>query len=182
MQLRGVGEDSRANQETARRQLEQEPAEPAEIPNRPNHMRRWCYYACGLLWITGSVVGLVATVAIIIPVFYECGLPQTIGIFFVPGIGCTLITVFDLLPQLGRSLLKLVKSPGEAISDMRVAFAKWITRLLLSVAVSVFVLGLLYMDWCIGAVAGNNGGVPSRANSAIFWTWFALKRLGLFAA
>jgi hypothetical protein len=170
-----------ANQETSQRQ--EEPTEAAKISDKSNHIRRWCYYACGFLWVAGSVVGFVGTVAIIIPVFNASGcIAPTIGVFFVPGAGGIVFIVSFLLPRLGHSLWKLIKSPGEAILELWDTFIGGIKGLLFFAAVGVFVFGLLYMDWSIGLVAGNVGGVPSKTNSAIFWTWFALKRLGLFAA
>ena len=51
--------------------------------------------------------------------------------------------------------------------------------IVLFVVVTVF--GLLYMDWVLGAIAGNYSGLPSRDNAILYWTYFGVKRLGFLA-
>lgn len=153
---------------------------------RPNDMmrgRRYYLYALGSFWMAGSVVGFLGTLTITIPVFGAGSCFQaTVGVFFIPGASVVAFTIAIFIIYFWPGLRKLVKSPKEAISEMRDAFFWWIVGLFCITAVGASFFGLFWMDWCIGSVARNIAGVPSRANSAIFWTWFALKRLGLFAA
>jgi len=145
--------------------------------------RRYYLYALGSFWMAGSVVGFLGTLTITIPVFGAGSCFQaTVGVFFIPGASVVAFTIAIFIIYFWPGLRKLVKSPKEAISEMRDAFFWWIVGLFCITAVGASFFGLFWMDWCIGSVARNIAGVPSKANSAIFWTWFALKRLGLFAA
>ena len=43
----------------------------------------------------------------------------------------------------------------------------------------VSVVGALYSDWILGAIAGNYGGVPSGDNVWLYWGYFVAKKLPL---
>lgn len=134
------------------------------------------------LWVTGSITGLVGTLAIIIPVFdIANGFSITFGVLFIPTAGTFLFMSYGLMAVI-RGGVRLLTSPRQAVADIWGAVVLTLKAFLFFLAVGAFFFGLLYMDWILGGVAGNLVGVPSRANSAIFWTYFALKRLGLLAA
>jgi hypothetical protein len=45
--------------------------------------------------------------------------------------------------------------------------------------IALAVVGLLYSDWVLGAIAGNLAGFPSSDNAWLFWGYFVAKRLPL---
>ena len=56
--------------------------------------------------------------------------------------------------------------------------------ILLAFLISLFLGGLLaafYSDWVLAGLAGNLIGVPSRDNSALYYSYFAAKRLPFFS-
>lgn len=49
------------------------------------------------------------------------------------------------------------------------------------VAVAIGVLGALYSDWALAAIANNFAGLPDGNNSAPYWIYFISKRLPFFS-
>ncbi|TFK69632.1 hypothetical protein BDN72DRAFT_840114 [Pluteus cervinus] len=50
------------------------------------------------------------------------------------------------------------------------------------VGLSFIVLSALYCDWALGIMTGNLAGLPSKDNSALYWTYFLFKRLTMFSS
>ena len=45
---------------------------------------------------------------------------------------------------------------------------------------AVIIFGVLYSDWILGEIAGNLVGIPSGDVRALYWAYFAAKRLPMF--
>jgi hypothetical protein len=52
---------------------------------------------------------------------------------------------------------------------------------ILSAFPAVGILGAFYSDWVLAAIAGKLTGAPSSDNSALYWSYFAAKRLPSFS-
>jgi hypothetical protein len=54
-------------------------------------------------------------------------------------------------------------------------------RIFIYMVVAACTLSLLWMDWVLGIITDNLAGVPSRQARTLYWSYFALKRLGLLS-
>ena len=50
-----------------------------------------------------------------------------------------------------------------------------------SALMAIGILGVLYSDWVLGAIAENLGGTPSGDSVILYWTYFVVKRLPLLS-
>jgi hypothetical protein len=116
------------------------------------------------LWFCGCIMGVVAISTITIPQY------EVLGPLWV------VTAVFGGLIFLGPTII-LLKCMYclfclECLPD----------RLLLaSISVAICVFGLLWMDWTLELVTGNLVGVPAESATVLYWTYIAVKRLGLFS-
>jgi hypothetical protein len=52
---------------------------------------------------------------------------------------------------------------------------------LFGAATAISILGALYSDWILGAIAQNLAGTPSSDNALLYWCYFVAKRLPFFS-
>lgn len=118
------------------------------------------------------MVGLVGTFSVVVPVFHALD-------------GCIMITlVFMICPFAGAliasfNIYRSTPRDSGTFSDRFWHAFSIFLAIVVSLVIAAF--GLLYMDWILGAIAGNFAGVPSKGNALLYWTYFAVKRLGLLA-
>ena len=123
------------------------------------------------LWIAGCILGFIGTFVIIGPLFGYVS-----NIF-------TVTLVFFILPIQFAIVFGIFRyCHCDSTEESREEQIRNFSRAMLVVPfATVTVLGLPYMDWILGVVAGNLAGVPGKGNSLLFWAYFAVKRLGFLA-
>lgn len=117
-----------------------------------------------ILWFCGYVAGVVGITAVTIP---QYAIEKALYI-----VTC----VFGGVILLGFTLIIVRPMYGCGVFSCKT------TMLLLgSTPVLISIVALLWMDWTLGIVTGNLVGVPSQQAEVVYWTYVAVKRLGLLS-
>lgn len=121
-----------------------------------------------LLYIPGVAAGMVSLFSLVIENFRSNHHLQLITHAFSGGL-FLLATLF--LVEI------LFRRPDISDDEIAVYFLY-----ILSAFPAVGILGACYSDWVLAAIAGNLTGAPSSDNSALYWSYFAAKRLPFFSS
>jgi hypothetical protein len=118
--------------------------------------------AVGALWVCGCIVGCVGLITIV------DSHTHVNHRFFI--ISCVFGTIIFLGVLIGWCICYCRGDTGVACSFC-----------ILWPLVGCCTLGLLWMDWSLGAILGNLAGVPSKTATSIYWSYVVVKRLGLLS-
>jgi hypothetical protein len=123
-----------------------------------------------LLYIPGVIVGLAELISLVIQEIRHNPTVERITLVF--GTVVATLAVLSLI-----AVIIISDSDGglvRVIGWSSVGF-------LFGAATTIGILGPLYSDWILGAIAQNLAGTPSSDNALLYWCYFVAKRLPFFS-
>lgn len=124
------------------------------------------------IYFPGSIVGFVGVMKLVRDHFSEISELRTITYVFGGVVGGLTFIVAAL-----ACCLSACSDSGKKLKTAAWGVAG-------SLAFCLFLLTVLfafYIDWVLAAIAGDMWGVPSRDNAALYWLYFAAKRLPILS-